>query len=158
MIGLDILLYILVGIRVNCLAPSAVLNEKMAKRKVAVNALKRGKLEAQDVSEVILGQVLQAAQGQGPARQASVKAGIPAAVPAWSVNMLCGSGLRAVALGYQAIKNGDSQIVIAGGQENMSLAPHVLPNSREGVRMGLWGAAQAVAFALGALAVWSWGQ
>jgi acetyl-CoA C-acetyltransferase len=97
--------------------------------------LKHGKLEAQEVSEVILGQVLQAAQGQGPARQASVKAGIPAAVPAWSVNMLCGSGLRSVALGYQAIKNGDSQIVIAGGQENMSLAPHCA-HLRAGVKMG----------------------
>ncbi|MET0384416.1 MAG: acetyl-CoA C-acetyltransferase [Polyangiales bacterium] len=97
--------------------------------------LKRGKVEAQEVSEVILGQVLQAGQGQGPARQASIKAGIPAAVPAWSVNMLCGSGLRAVALGYQAIKNGDSTIVIAGGQESMSLAPHVA-HLRGGVKMG----------------------
>src|SRR5262245_62447811 len=86
--------------------------------------LKRGKLDAQEVSEVILGQVLQAGQGQGPARQAAIKAGLPAAIPAWSVNMLCGSGLRSVALGYQAIKNGDSQIVVAGGQESMSLAPH----------------------------------
>src|SRR5262249_2333339 len=85
--------------------------------------LKRAKLDAQEVSEVILGQVLTAAQGQGPARQASIKAGIPSATPAWGVNMICGSGLRAVALGYQAIKNGDSSVVIAGGQESMSLAP-----------------------------------
>ena len=97
--------------------------------------LKRGKIEAQEVSEVILGQVLQAAQGQGPARQASIKAGIPAATPAWSVNMLCGSGLRAVALGYQAILNGDSSIVIAGGQESMSQAPHAA-YLRGGVKMG----------------------
>jgi len=97
--------------------------------------LKRGKTEAQEVSEVILGQVLQAAQGQGPARQASIKAGIPAAVPAWSVNMLCGSGLRSVALAYQAIKNGDSSIVVAGGQESMSLAPHC-SHLRNGVKMG----------------------
>jgi len=97
--------------------------------------LKRSKLEAQEVSEVILGQVLQAGQGQGPARQASIKAGLPIATPAWSVNMLCGSGLRAVALGYQAIKNGDSRIVIAGGQENMSLAPHAA-YLRAGVKMG----------------------
>jgi acetyl-CoA C-acetyltransferase len=97
--------------------------------------LKRSKLEAQEVSEVILGQVLQAAQGQGPARQAAIKAGLPAAIPGWSVNMLCGSGLRAVALGYQAIKNGDSTVVIAGGQENMSLAPHCA-HLRAGVKMG----------------------
>ena len=97
--------------------------------------LKRGKVEKQEVSELILGQVLQAGQGQGPARQASIKAGLPASVPAWSVNMLCGSGLRAVALGYQAIKNGDSSIVLAGGQENMSLAPHCA-QLRTGVKMG----------------------
>jgi acetyl-CoA C-acetyltransferase len=97
--------------------------------------LKRAKVEAQEVSEVILGQVLQAAQGQGPARQASIKAGLPAAVPAWSVNMLCGSGLRAVALGYQAIAQGDSSIVIAGGQESMSTAPHA-SYLRSGVKMG----------------------
>jgi len=97
--------------------------------------LKRGKTEAAEVSEVILGQVLQAAQGQGPARQASIKAGIPAAVPAWSVNMLCGSGLRSVALAYQAIKNGDSTIVVAGGMESMSMAPHC-SHLRGGVKMG----------------------
>jgi acetyl-CoA C-acetyltransferase len=97
--------------------------------------LKRGKTEAAEVSEVILGQVLQAAQGQGPARQASIKAGIPAAVPAWSVNMLCGSGLRSVALAYQAIKNGDSSIVVAGGMESMSMAPHC-SHLRGGVKMG----------------------
>jgi acetyl-CoA C-acetyltransferase len=97
--------------------------------------LKRGKIDAQDISEVILGQVLTAGQGQGPARQASIKAGIPAATPAWGVNMICGSGLRAVALAYQAVKNGDSAIVIAGGQESMSLAPHCM-YLRAGVKMG----------------------
>ena len=97
--------------------------------------LKRAKADPQEVSEVILGQVLAAGQGQGPARQASIKAGIPAATPAWSVNMICGSGLRAVALAYQAIKNGDSSIVIAGGQESMSLAPHCT-YLRGGVKMG----------------------
>jgi acetyl-CoA C-acetyltransferase len=97
--------------------------------------LKRAKIEAQEVSEVILGQVLQAAQGQGPARQASIKAGVPASTPAWSVNMLCGSGLRAVALGFQAIAQGDSTIVIAGGQESMSTAPHAA-YLRAGVKMG----------------------
>ena len=76
------------------------------------------------VSEVILGQILTAGQGQNPARQASIAAGIPVESPAWGVNQLCGSGLRAVALGYQAILNGDSEIVVAGGQESMSMAPH----------------------------------
>jgi acetyl-CoA C-acetyltransferase len=97
--------------------------------------LKRGKVEAAEVSEVILGQVLTAAQGQGPARQAAIKAGIPAATPAWGVNMICGSGLRAVALAFQAVKNGDSSIVVAGGQESMSLAPHAT-YLRGGVKMG----------------------
>ncbi|HEY2734526.1 MAG TPA: acetyl-CoA C-acetyltransferase [Polyangiales bacterium] len=97
--------------------------------------LKRGNVEAAEISEVILGQVLTAAQGQGPARQASIKAGLPTATPAWGVNMICGSGLRAVALAYQAIKNGDSNIVIAGGQESMSLAPHA-SYLRAGVKMG----------------------
>jgi acetyl-CoA C-acetyltransferase len=97
--------------------------------------LKRGKVDAAEVSEVILGQVLTAAQGQGPARQAAIKAGIPAATPAWGVNMICGSGLRAVALAFQAVKNGDSTIVVAGGQESMSLAPHAT-YLRGGVKMG----------------------
>ena len=102
---------------------------------VIKEVLKRGKVEAHEVSEVILGQVLTAGQGQGPARIASIKAGIPAATPAWGVNMICGSGLRAVALGYQAIKNGDSSIVIAGGQESMSMAMHAV-YLRGGVKMG----------------------
>jgi acetyl-CoA C-acetyltransferase len=98
-------------------------------------ALRRASLDAREVSEVIMGQVLGAAQGQGPARQAAIKAGVPQEAPAWSVNMMCGSGLRAVALGYQAIANGDSQVVLAGGQENMSLAPHAA-YLRGGVKMG----------------------
>ncbi|CAC5426843.1 ACAT [Mytilus coruscus] len=97
--------------------------------------LTRGKILPEDVSEVILGQVYTAVQGQNPARQASVKAGLPVSIPACGVNMLCGSGLRAVVLGYQAIKNGDADIVVAGGQENMSMAPHCC-NMRSGTKFG----------------------
>ena len=104
--------------------------------KVAIKAaIDRAGVEAPRVSEVILGQILQAGQGQGPARQASINAGIPVEVPAWSVNMLCGSGLRAVALGYQGIVNGDSEIAVVGGQESMSMAPHCA-HLRGGVKMG----------------------
>ena len=102
---------------------------------VIKESLKRAKTEASEVSEVILGQVLSAGEGQNAARQASVNAGVPYEVPAWGVNQLCGSGLRAVALGYQAILNGDSQIVVAGGQESMSRAPHCA-YLREGQKMG----------------------
>ena len=98
-------------------------------------ALARAKVEGAEVSEVILGQILTAAQGQNPARQASIGAGIPVEVPAWGMNQLCGSGLRAVALGYQAILNGDSDIVVAGGQESMSMAPHA-QYLRAGQKMG----------------------
>ena len=98
-------------------------------------ALERAGIEPGRVSETIMGQILTAAQGQNPARQASIGAGIPAASPAWGVNMLCGSGLRSVALGYQAITNGDSEIVVAGGQESMSMAPHA-QYLRGGVKMG----------------------
>ena len=98
-------------------------------------AMERAKLEAKDVEEVILGQILTAGQGQNPARQASVGAGIPVESPAWGVNQLCGSGLRAVALGYQQITSGDAKIVAAGGQESMSLAPHC-QHLRNGVKMG----------------------
>src|SRR6188508_1277454 len=100
-----------------------------------VEAMKRAGVEGARVSEVILGQILTAGQGQNPARQASIAAGIPVESPAWGVNQLCGSGLRAVALGYQAIMNGDSEIVIAGGQESMSMAPHC-QHLRNGVKMG----------------------
>ncbi len=98
-------------------------------------ALKRAGVEGGRVSEVIMGQILTAGQGQNPARQASIAAGIPVESPAWGVNQLCGSGLRAVALGYQAIMNGDSEIVVAGGQESMSMAPHA-QHLRNGVKMG----------------------
>ena len=99
------------------------------------SALERAGIESKRVSEVIMGQILTAAQGQNPARIASIGAGVPVESPAWVVNMLCGSGLRSVALGYQALKNGDSQIVVAGGQESMSMAPHA-QYLRGGVKMG----------------------
>lgn len=98
-------------------------------------ALERAGVEGNRVSEVILGQILTAAQGQNPARQASIASGIPVESPAWGVNQLCGSGLRAVALGYQAILNGDADIVVAGGQESMSMAPHAT-HLRSGTKMG----------------------
>src|SRR6478752_4229545 len=98
-------------------------------------ALERAGIEPARVSEVIMGQILTAAQGQNPARQASIAAGIPVESPAWGVNQLCGSGLRTVALGYQALLNGDSEIVVAGGQESMSMAPHA-QYLRGGVKMG----------------------
>jgi acetyl-CoA C-acetyltransferase len=100
--------------------------------------LKRSKLAGDQISEVILGQVLTAAAGQNPARQAVIKSGLPKGVPAFTINKVCGSGLKAVMLAAQAIRDGDSEIVIAGGQESMSLAPHALPNSRDGARMGDW--------------------
>src|SRR5579862_6309147 len=104
--------------------------------KVAIKAaLERAGVEGAQVSEVILGQILSAGQGQNPARQASIAANIPYGSPAWGVNQLCGSGLRAVALGYQAILNGDSNVVVAGGQESMSMAPHCA-HLRGGVKMG----------------------
>jgi acetyl-CoA C-acetyltransferase len=102
---------------------------------VIAEAIKRAGVQGTEVSEVILGQVLQAGQGQGPARQAVIKAGLPKEVSGWSLNMMCGSGLRAVALGFQAIKNGDSSIVVAGGQESMSMAPHAV-HLRNGTKMG----------------------
>ena len=100
-------------------------------------ALERAKVAGEEVSEVILGQVLTAAQGQNPARQASMAAGIPLAAPAWGINMVCGSGLRTVALGAQAIASGDSRIVVAGGQESMSRSTHCA-HLRDGVKMGDW--------------------
>src|SRR5215475_12093140 len=98
-------------------------------------ALERAGVEGKRVSEVIMGQILSAGEGQNPARQASIGAGIPVESPAWGVNQLCGSGLRSVALGYQAILNGDSDVVVAGGQESMSMAPHCA-HLRGGVKMG----------------------
>jgi acetyl-CoA C-acetyltransferase len=99
------------------------------------SALERAKVAPGEVSEVILGQILTAAQGQNPGRQASMKAGIPIETPAYLVNQLCGSGLRAVALGYQSIRNGDASIIVAGGQESMSMAPHAA-HLRNGQKMG----------------------
>ena len=93
---------------------------------------------ADQVDEVLLGQVLTAGTGQNPARQAAIKAGLPHSVPAMTINKVCGSGLKALHLAAQAIRCGDAEIVLAGGQENMSLSPHVLPNSRNGQRMGDW--------------------
>lgn len=106
--------------------------------KVIAELLARSGLEARQIDEVILGQVLAAGVGQNPARQAALQAGLPYEVSATTLNKVCGSGLKAVQLGVQAIRCGDAGIVIAGGQENMSLAPHVLPNSRNGQRMGDW--------------------
>jgi acetyl-CoA C-acetyltransferase len=104
--------------------------------KVAIAAaIERAGVAAADVDEVIMGQVLQAGAGQGPARQASVNAGVPVESPAWSVNQLCGSGLRAVALGAQQIAAGDAKVVVAGGQESMSQSPHAA-NLRNGQKMG----------------------
>ncbi len=103
---------------------------------VAVRAaLERAGVAPDEVTEVILGQILSAGEGQNPARQAAIAAGLPVEVPAWGVNQLCGSGLRAVALGFQAVGNGDSAIVVAGGQESMSQAPHCA-HLRNGVKMG----------------------
>ena len=102
---------------------------------VIKEALTRAKVDPADVSEVIMGQILAAGQGQNPARQASIYAGVPNETPAWMVNQLCGSGLRSVALGSQAIMNGDSTIVVAGGQESMSQAPHCA-HLRSGKKMG----------------------
>jgi acetyl-CoA C-acetyltransferase len=105
---------------------------------VIADLLKRAKLTGDQISEVVLGQVLTAGSGQNAARQAVIKSGLPQSVPALTINAVCGSGLKAVMLAAQSIRDGDTDIVIAGGQENMSLAPHVLPNSRDGQRMGDW--------------------
>jgi acetyl-CoA C-acetyltransferase len=105
---------------------------------VIQDLLKRTKLTGDQISEVILGQVLTAGCGQNPARQAVIKAGLPQGVPGFTINKVCGSGLKAVMLAAQSIRDGDSEIVIAGGQESMSMSPHVLSNSRDGQRMGDW--------------------
>lgn len=100
--------------------------------------LEESGVAADQVNEVVLGQVLTAGCGQNPARQSSINAGIPASVPAMTINKVCGSGLKAVHMAVQAIRCGDAELMIAGGQESMSQAPHVLPNSRNGQRMGNW--------------------
>ena len=101
-------------------------------------ALERAKIGPDQVGEVIMGQVLAAGAGQNPARQALMKSGITKETPALTINAVCGSGLKAVMLAAQAVATGDSEIVVAGGQENMSASPHVLPGSRDGQRMGDW--------------------
>ena len=101
-------------------------------------ALERAKIGPDQVGEVIMGQVLAAGSGQNPARQALMKSGITKETPALTINAVCGSGLKAVMLAAQAVATGDSEIVVAGGQENMSASPHVLPGSRDGQRMGDW--------------------
>ncbi|MBV8428546.1 MAG: acetyl-CoA C-acetyltransferase, partial [Hyphomicrobiales bacterium] len=98
-------------------------------------ALERAKVKPDEVDEVILGQILSAGEGQNPARQAAMKAGVPQEKTAWGVNQLCGSGLRAVAIGMQQIANGDADIIVAGGQESMSMAPHAA-HMRGGTKMG----------------------
>lgn len=105
---------------------------------VIANLLQRSQLTGDQIGEVILGQVLTAGAGQNPARQAVLKAGLPQSVSALTINKVCGSGLKAVMLGAQALRDGDSEIIIAGGQENMSLSPHLLAGSRDGQRMGDW--------------------
>ncbi|TDJ63647.1 MAG: acetyl-CoA C-acetyltransferase [Proteobacteria bacterium] len=100
--------------------------------------IKKIGLDPQSVDEVILGQVLTAGSGQNPARQAAIMAGLPHSVPALTINKVCGSGLKAVQLAAQSIRAGDADVIIAGGQENMSAAPHVLPHSRSGTKMGDW--------------------
>ena len=102
---------------------------------VIAEAIKKIKIEKEDVDEVIMGQVLTAGTGQNPARQASIKSGIPKEKPAYLVNQVCGSGIRSVASGFQSIKTGDSKIIISGGQENMSLAPHAI-HLRDGKKLG----------------------
>ena len=102
---------------------------------VITNLIKNSKCEEKDIDEVVMGQVLTSATGQNPARQASIKSGIPKEKPAYVVNQVCGSGIRSIASGFQSIKSGDSKIVIAGGQENMSLAPHAI-HLRDGKKLG----------------------
>ena len=113
---------------------SALTASELGKAAIA-GALNRANVEPGDVSEVIMGQILTAGMGQNPARQASIAAGLPVQVPAYGVNQLCGSGLKSVAMGLQAILNGDSEIVVAGGQESMSQAPHCI-HLRGGAKMG----------------------
>src|SRR5205823_13560674 len=97
--------------------------------------LQKTGIKPEQIDEVILGQVLTAGVGMNPARQAAINAGIPNQVPCMTINKVCGSGLKAVALAAQSIRAGDAELIVAGGQENMSLAPHVLPASRTGQKM-----------------------
>ncbi|CAN5856123.1 acetyl-CoA C-acetyltransferase [soil metagenome] len=113
--------------------PAAALGAKVISALLAKTGIK-----PEDIEEVILGQVLTAGVGMNPARQAALGAGLPHSVPCMTINKVCGSGLKAVALAAQAIRAGDAELVVAGGQENMSLTPHVLPGSRTGQKMGEW--------------------
>ncbi len=106
--------------------------------KVIAAVLERSGLKPEQVDEVIMGQILTAGVGQNPARQAAIEAGLPVSVPCMTINKVCGSGLKSVHLAAQAIRCGDAEVIIAGGQENMSLAPHVLPKSRVGTKIGDW--------------------
>ena len=103
--------------------------------RVIEESIAKSKLEKNDIDEVIIGQVLTGGEGQNPARQAAINSGIPKEKPAYVVNQVCGSGLRSIASGYQSIKSNDSKVIIAGGQENMSLAPHVI-YLRDGKKLG----------------------
>ncbi|MDR1489672.1 MAG: acetyl-CoA C-acetyltransferase [Desulfovibrio sp.] len=103
---------------------------------VIAEAIKRAGVSADVVDEVIMGNVLQAAQGQNPARQMAIKAGLPVEIPSWTLNKVCGSGLKSVAIAAQAIRAEDAQCIVAGGSENMSLAPYAVPKARWGARMG----------------------
>lgn len=103
---------------------------------VIAEVVKRAGIDVTDVQEVIMGNVLQAGQGQNPARQASIEAGIPEEVPAWTLNIVCGSSMKAVHSAAQAIKSGDADCIVAGGMENMSMAPYLVPKARQGYRMG----------------------
>lgn len=111
--------------------PASELGSIILRKLISANQISES-----DIDEVIIGQVLTAGCGQNPARQAALRAGIPESVPALTINKVCGSGIKALQLSYQAIKCGDADIIIAGGQENMSLSPHIMPFSRNGVRMG----------------------
>ena len=106
--------------------------------KVIAGLLERSGLKPERISEVIMGQILTAGVGQNPARQAAIEAGLPYSVPCMTINKVCGSGLKSVHLATQALRCGDAEVIIAGGQENMTLAPHVLPKSRVGTKMGDW--------------------
>ena len=113
---------------------------------VIKDILKQTGVAGDQVDEVLLGQVLTAGVGQNPARQAAIKAGLPDGVPAMTINKVCGSGLKALHLATQAIRCGDAELILAGGQENMSLAPHALPHSRTGQRMGDWKAVDTMVY------------
>ena len=113
--------------------PASSLGARVISALVARNGLR-----PDQVDEVMMGQVLTAGVGQNAARQAAIEAGLPVQVPAMTINKVCGSGMKAVHLAVQAIRCGDAELIIAGGQENMNLAPHVLPGSRNGMRMGDW--------------------